>query len=321
MIRLKVIHASHLLLGVSIALLVIVLAVLLISSNARHTQATAPTAASTEYAHEAVAAFAAAVSAQGQQNGGQVPIDWSAEMQIEVLPASPAPDPSPTPNVPRVLIYHTHTHEAYQQVSEDPYEETETWRTDDPQHSVVRVGEELAGQLRALGVEVIHDTTDHEPPKLGTAYTRSLETLKSYKTQHFDCYIDLHRDAYDESVYQTLSASVGGQSVAQLMVLIGNGEGFNEKPKYEQNLSFAQALTDQLNALSSNICRDVLVKNGRYNQHVGCPAILIEVGHNMNTLKEAVNAMPYLARALNALLQGEQPVPLSTPKVVPVIGG
>ena len=44
--------------------------------------------------------------------------------------------------------------------------------------------------------------------------------------------------------------------------------------------------------------RPVLVKAGRYNQHVGTPAILVEVGHNRNTLKEALSSMPILARAI-----------------------
>ena len=51
----------------------------------------------------------------------------------------------------RVLIYHTHTYEAYEQTQDDPYEETEKWRTADSAHNVVRVGEELAALLRGPG--------------------------------------------------------------------------------------------------------------------------------------------------------------------------
>ena len=78
----------------------------------------------------------------------------------------------------RVLIYHTHTYEAYEQTQDDPYEETEKWRTADSAHNVVRVGEELAALLRSLGVEVVHDVTAFEPPNLSSAYTRSLEMLE-----------------------------------------------------------------------------------------------------------------------------------------------
>ena len=50
--------------------------------------------------------------------------------------------------------------------------------------------------------------------------------------------------------------------------------------------------------MAEGICRPVLVKNGRYNQHLSTPSILVEVGHNKNTLTEALNAMPLLAQAI-----------------------
>lgn len=200
---------------------------------------------------------------------------------------------------PRVLIYHTHTHEAYIQTESDPYEETEVFRTADPAHSIVRVGEALAGLLRQYGFTVVHDTTDHEPPKLSTAYARSLTTLESYE-ESFDIYIDLHRDAYNDSMASC--AHFGGQEVAQLMVLIGNGGDYEVKPDFEANLSFARRLTDCINQKAPGVCRDVMVKNGRYNQHIGTPAVLIEVGHNENTLQQALSAMPVLADAIREVM-------------------
>ena len=83
-----------------------------------------------------------------------------------------------TPAVRRVLIYHTHTYEAFEQTQDDKYQETEKWRTADSAHNMIRVGEELAALLRALGLEVIHDTTAFEPPVLSSAYTRSLSMLE-----------------------------------------------------------------------------------------------------------------------------------------------
>ena len=202
---------------------------------------------------------------------------------------------------PRVLIYHTHTHEAYAQVESDPYIETEVFRTADPAHSIVRVGEALADLLTQYGFIVIHDTTDHEPPKLSTAYSRSLQTLESYE-EPFDLYIDLHRDAYNSSM--DACAYFGGQELAQLMMLIGNGGDYEVKPDYEANLSFARRLTECINKKAPGVCRDVMVKNGRYNQHIGTPSILIEVGHNENTLQQALSAMPLLADALKETMMG-----------------
>ena len=46
----------------------------------------------------------------------------------------------------------------------------------------------------------------------------------------------------------------------------------------------------------------MLVKDGRYNQNIGVFSILVEVGHNQNTLAEALDSVPALAEAIDALL-------------------
>jgi len=210
---------------------------------------------------------------------------------------------------PRVLIYHTHTYEAYQPSRDQPYQETEKWRTADSAHNVVRVGEELAGLLRALGMEVVHDTTAFEPPNLSAAYTRSLEMLKRRMSagETYDLCIDLHRDAYAASYSGPNTVSLGGQPSAKLMLLIGRGEGytgqgFDERPDWEANLAIAQNITDALNAQTPGLCRDVCLKSGRYNQHVSRGCILIEAGNNLNTLDEVLCAMPSLADAISLCL-------------------
>ena len=202
-----------------------------------------------------------------------------------------------------MLIYHTHTHEAYEQTETDPYEALEAWRTADEEHSVVRVGEELAKLLRAAGCEVVHDTTDHELDDLATAYTRSEQTLLSYE-ESFDLYIDLHRDAYVEGMGEN-ALRADGVDYAKLMMLVGRGDNFQVKPYYEENYAFARALTEALNERVPGICRDVLVKTNRYNQHIAPRSLLIEVGNNRNTLVEALNAMGPLSEALAALLCGK----------------
>lgn len=217
-----------------------------------------------------------------------------------------------TPAPPkRVLIYHTHTYEAYEQTDER-YKETEKWRTADNEHNVVRVGETLAALLRSHGMEVVHDQTAFEPPNLSTAYTRSLNMLetRSASGESYDLYIDLHRDAYAASYTGPNTVSVGGVNVAKLMMLIGKGEGqtgqgFDVKPDWEGNLLIAQGVTDLINAQAQGLCRDVCIKSGRFNQHVANGCILIEAGNNKNTLAEVLAAMPYLADAI-AQVMGEE---------------
>ena len=133
-----------------------------------------------------------------------------------------------------------------------------------------------------------------------TAYTRSLKTLEGYE-RTFDLYIALHRDAYIEGVDPKPIVN-GDPQPARLMLLVGNGEGFTVKPHYAENLAFARALTEEINRVSPGLCKDVLVKDGRYNQNIGVFSILVEVGHNQNTLAEALDSVPALAEAIDALL-------------------
>ncbi len=204
----------------------------------------------------------------------------------------------------RILIYHTHTHEAYCQEENNEYVETSLWRTKDNLYNIVRVGEALSELLTDKGFTVIHDTTDHEKNDLSTAYTRSLETLEGY-TGKIDVYIDMHRDAYHENGSgKPFSLKTEDVDTARLMFLVGNGEGFMEKPYYRENYELATLLTGALNEALEGICRPVMVKDGRYNQHISDKALLVEVGHNENSLQQALNAMPYLADALEEVLSG-----------------
>ncbi len=242
----------------------------------------------------AVAAFSGAV----EENMFVIETPAPANtFSIEVISTAPS-------RPKRVLIYHSHTYEAYEQ-TENRYQETERWRTADSDHNVVRVGEELAALLRSQGLEVVHDTTAFEPPTLSSAYTRSLHMLEDRlaKGERYDLYIDLHRDAYSASYPGENTVLAGGQRAAKVMLLIGKGEGqtgegFDIKPEWQKNLAVAQRITDELNAQVEGICRDVHIKSGRFNQHVAVGCILIEAGNNQNTLQEVLCAMPYLADAI-----------------------
>ena len=217
----------------------------------------------------------------------------------------------PLSNGKRVLIYHTHTHEAYQMTDQEAYTPLENWRTDDSGHNIVRVGDELTAELEKRGFEVVHDDTDFEQDDLSTSYSRSLEALLQRGDEDYDLIIDLHRDAYVEGAQ--LTCSYAGRKSANLMVLIGKGDSFQEKPHFQENYALACALTEKINGLCPGLGREVMVKTGRYNQHFSDHSLLIEVGSNGNTLEEALSSMPILADAIEEVLCGQ-----STPGVVTV---
>ena len=230
-----------------------------------------------------------------------------------VSEASPAPDRTLRVEViretapmdgdgPRVLIYHTHTWEAYTQVDEARYVETEKWRTSDNQANVVAVGEALANSLRALGCSVVQDITAFEPPNLDTAYQRSLAMLEQRTAagETYDLYIDLHRDAISSQSTIKRTVNIGGEKVARFMVLVGKGtgSGFDVKPDWEANYAIAEIITESLNGQCDSLARDIKVKTGRFNQHIAPQCVLIECGNNENTLQEVLAGIPYLAQAV-----------------------
>lgn len=203
---------------------------------------------------------------------------------------------------PTILIYHTHTTEAYTQTDSETYKESSRWRTDDHTRNVVAVGETLKNILETeYGFNVIHDMTDHEPPKLATAYDRSLVTMEKYHKEYPSVvlFIDLHRDAYTSTENAPCDfLTINGIETARLMFVVGKGEKYTDKPYYDSNIAFAERMTAYLNTIDSRLCRPVRVKTGRYNQHVAPNCILVEVGHNANTLSQAKAAIPYLAESI-----------------------
>ena len=211
----------------------------------------------------------------------------------------------------KVLIYHTHTYEAYTATEAMPYTPTEKWRTANSERNMVAVGAYLAELLQSAGMEVVHDVTAFEPPQLSSAYERSLRMLKARQEagERYDLYIDLHRDAFSKNNGPN-TVEKDGADLARLLILVGKGTGqtgagYAEKPNWEANKTIAQALSNRLNLQCEDLCRGVALKNGRYNQHVADCCVLIEVGNNYNTLEEALAAMPYLANAICALADGQ----------------
>jgi len=295
-VRFKVVKGSHLLLVFAATLLILAIGGLVVSyvfddrNENVSAQASLVSEQMTQMNSEAETDAVFASLALGSPSIELDP-EKDGDISIELLP-----DTERSVDRPSILIYHTHTHEAYEQNESEPYEAVAAWRTKDADQSVVRIGAELAEKLRKKGFNVVHDVTDHELDDLSTAYERSLATLKGYE-EPFDLYIDLHRDAYSEGLQMGYIAD-SGETAAQIMLLVGKGNGFEEKPYYSENYIFAQKLTQRINDVCPGICREVLVKDGRYNQHIGIFSILVEIGHNRNTLTEALNAVSPLAEGI-----------------------
>ena len=233
----------------------------------------------------------------------------SEQVRIELLSVEqkPAAPVDLSGSAPRVLIYHTHTTEAYFPTEQYEYAPSSAWRTKDNEKNIVAVGERLTELLRErYGISVIHDITNHEPPKLATSYSRSVVTMEKYREEYpsITMFIDVHRDAYGNNPKENTDfITIGGKEVARLMFVVGTGEGatgagFGEKPDFAANYALAKRITEYLAGIDERLVRNIRVKTGRYNQHISNQCLLVEVGHNANTLEQALNAVEYLAEAI-----------------------
>ncbi|NMA94857.1 MAG: stage II sporulation protein P [Clostridiales bacterium] len=212
---------------------------------------------------------------------------------------------------PQILIYHSHSREAYMQEPGREYVEvmSEPFRSDDLNSTVISVGSALAHSLQELGIPVLHDRTEHEQGNYNGSYVKSLETLKRRMAEYdsLKIFLDVHRNAYKKGTKTPDQevVIVDGKRVAKMSIVIGTGKGqlggFKEKPNWKENYKLAQKLTDKLNEICPGIAKPILVKNSRYNQHVSENAILLEVGSNMTTLTEAERTAEYIAKALKEI--------------------
>ena len=200
----------------------------------------------------------------------------------------------------KILIYHTHTCESYTPSEKYNYTMTGNYRTTDKAYSVVRLGDELTNLLQEKGFEVIHNTTYHDYPSYNGSYDRSLETIQGILSQNSDIQlvIDLHRDAVGDGASYGPTVKINGQSVAQMMLVVGTDGGGLEHPNWKQNVKSAVKLQSKANEIYPGLFRPMIIRNSRYNQHVAPGAWIIEVGATGNTLDECLLSMQCLANAI-----------------------
>lgn len=201
--------------------------------------------------------------------------------------------------VPEVLIYHTHTTEAYSDVS--------GW-TEEEDFSVVGVGNILADELQnGYGISVIHDKTNHYKTYNG-CYDRSAATVKKYLEQYgdFKLIIDLHRDGTDNKDYVTVN--LNGKNVARVMFVTAE-----VSERYQSNSKVANELAGITNRLFPGLLRNVPVTVyeypygiGGFNLGLSDNMALMEVGADINTAQEARLTAKYMARVIAEYINNAQ---------------
>ncbi len=209
---------------------------------------------------------------------------------------------------PTVLIIHTHATEAYTQTPDSAYEEDAPYRTLQEQYNMISVGEEVRRVLEAGGISVLHDRTYHDYPSYNGAYNNARETVQAYLRQYpsIQMVLDIHRDASDgaDGTQLTTSATVGGQSASQLMVVVGTDAAGNHHPHWQENLALALKLSALLEREDPGLTRPVSLRSSRFNMDLTPGSLLIEVGAAGDTHGQALLAANALARGILALAKG-----------------
>ncbi|TCT16869.1 stage II sporulation protein P [Natranaerovirga pectinivora] len=210
---------------------------------------------------------------------------------------------------PKVLIYHAHSQEAFVDSRKGVVDDT-----------VVGLGALLKEILEEeYGVNVIHHTGVYDviDGRLdrSRAYALATEPVSKILAENpsIEVVIDLHRDGVPEHV--RLVTEIDGKPTAKIMFFNGisrtlvNGKMVDNAyfPNPYVNDNMALSLQMQLKAaeLFPGFTRKIYIKGYRYNMHLSPKALLIEVGAQNNTVKEARNAMPPLAQVIYEVFLGK----------------
>ncbi len=204
---------------------------------------------------------------------------------------------------PQILIYHTHSQEAFADSLPG-----------DRATSIVGVGDYLTRILsEEYGYKVLHHDGTYDVPSRDDAYSAALPAIEQVLEENpgIQVVIDLHRDAMDEKT--RLVTEIDGRPTARFMFFNGlsrTRRTGNISYLYNENLDDNLAFSFQLEKVAQEyypgLTRKIYLKAYRYNMHLRPRNLLIELGAQNNTVEEAMNACGPIAHILDLVLSGKE---------------
>ena len=205
-------------------------------------------------------------------------------------------------DAPKILIFHTHSQEAFIDSVEG---DTDT--------TIVGMGKLLAERLNALGIPTIHhpgvyDLINGQLDR-SAAYEYAEAGVRPILEEHpsIEVVIDLHRDGVGEDTH--LVTEVNGKPTAQIMFFNGlsrtkdNGDiAYLPNPYIQDNLAFSLQMTLAAEQMYPGFTRRIFLRGYRYSLHMRPKSLLIEAGAQTNTVEEMRNAMELLAVTLQKVI-------------------
>lgn len=206
---------------------------------------------------------------------------------------------------PTVLIYHSHTTEAYSLLDTGYYINSDA-RSNNSARNMVRVGDDLAAYLEKQGFNVIHDRSIHDKDYT-KSYDNSRATIEKYLEQYpsIEVTIDVHRDdiTYSNKTKVKPTAKINGKKAARMMIISGcEYNRVKNFPDWEENLKFDLQVQNKVNELYPGLMRPILFSERKYNMYETHYSFLLEVGTDANTLDEACYSARLFGNALGQLL-------------------
>ncbi len=208
-----------------------------------------------------------------------------------------------------ILILHTHTGEAYTPSPGYEYVASDAYRTQDSSHNMLAIGEVMAKTLTEKGLFVTHNKTVHDYPSYSGSYDRSLESAQKeiQKNPQIGIVLDIHRDAIGgEDGYLKPVCEINGEKCAQVLLVVGTDALGLENPNWKRNLRVALSLQQIMNEKYPDLARPIGLRQERFNSHISDCALLIEIGANGNTQKEAELCARLVSECLSELILGKQ---------------
>lgn len=203
---------------------------------------------------------------------------------------------------PKVLIYHTHSQEAFADSVDG-----------DASTTIMGIGTYLTELLNARGIETLHhegiyDLIDGKLDR-SRAYQLAEPDIRQILKDNpsIEVVIDLHRDGVAQGTH--LVTEINGKPTAQIMFFNGlsrtrkNGEiAYLNNPYREDNLATSFQMQLMAARYYPGFTRHIYLKSYRYNLDLAPKAMLIEAGAQTNTVEEMKNAMEVLADVLSRVL-------------------
>ncbi len=203
---------------------------------------------------------------------------------------------------PQILIFHTHTNEAF--ADSVPGDESTT---------ILGVGELLAKYLsETYGYNVVHCKEAFDANGRDDAYGNALpvisQILEAYPS--IEIVIDLHRDEMPEGT--RLVTEVDGIPMAKFMFFNGLSRtrqtgniSYLQNNNLDENLSFSFQMQEKAMEYYPGLARKIYLKGYRYNMHLKEKYLLIELGAQNNTVEEVRNTCGPIAHILDLVLTGQ----------------